>query len=64
MCPPQLVGQEQRERKSVTVDEVPSGVYLYPEEESPEEVLPRRGSGSLFEEARKEIQKLMNIEVS
>ncbi|XP_023649945.1 patatin-like phospholipase domain-containing protein 6 isoform X1 [Paramormyrops kingsleyae] len=57
-----LVGQEQRERKSVTVEEVPSGVYLYPEEESPEELLPSRGSGSLFEEAQKEIQKLMNIE--
>lgn len=58
--------QEQRERR-VTVDEVPSGVYLYPEEEvSTENVygpLPGRSSATLFEEAQKEFLKLMKIEV-
>ncbi|XP_076146063.1 patatin-like phospholipase domain-containing protein 6 isoform X4 [Alosa pseudoharengus] len=60
------VSQEQKERKSVTVDEVPSGVYLYPEEEgSLESVygpLPGRPNAALFEEAQKEILKLMKIE--
>lgn len=58
--------QEQRERK-VTVDEVPSGVYLYPEEESGVENLygpfPGRPNTAVFEEAQKEILKLMKIEV-
>ncbi|XP_053471064.1 patatin-like phospholipase domain-containing protein 6 isoform X3 [Ictalurus furcatus] len=57
--------REQRERR-VTVDEVPSGVYLYPEEEvSTENVygpLPGRSSATLFEEAQKEFLKLMKIE--
>ncbi|XP_010871311.1 patatin-like phospholipase domain-containing protein 6 isoform X1 [Esox lucius] len=61
--------QDQRERR-VTVDEVPSGVYLYPEEEGgldnqfspgPGSV-PGRPSAALFEEAQKEILKLMKIE--
>ncbi|XP_060754861.1 patatin-like phospholipase domain-containing protein 6 isoform X2 [Neoarius graeffei] len=57
--------RDQRERR-VTVDEVPSGVYLYPEEEvgtdnvySP---LPGRPNATLFEEAQKEFLKLMKIE--
>ncbi|KAJ8246252.1 hypothetical protein GJAV_G00265500 [Gymnothorax javanicus] len=58
--------QDQRERKSVTVDEVPSGVYLYPEEEGGMETfygpLNSRTNTSLFEEAQKEILKLMRIE--
>uniref|UniRef100_A0A8B9LUV3 lysophospholipase n=1 Tax=Astyanax mexicanus TaxID=7994 RepID=A0A8B9LUV3_ASTMX len=53
------------ERK-VTVDDVPSGVYLYPEEESGQEniygPLPGRPNATLFEEAQKEILKLMRIE--
>ncbi|XP_063051894.1 patatin-like phospholipase domain-containing protein 6 isoform X1 [Engraulis encrasicolus] len=61
------VSQEQKERKSVTVDEVPSGVYLYPEEDagSLDSVygpLPGRPNAALFEEAQKEILKLMRIE--
>lgn len=51
----------------MTVDEVPSGIYLYPEEEpivdnifSP---VSNRSSAALFEEAQKEILKLMRIEV-
>uniref|UniRef100_A0A671PEL4 lysophospholipase n=1 Tax=Sinocyclocheilus anshuiensis TaxID=1608454 RepID=A0A671PEL4_9TELE len=59
------VTQEQRERK-VTVDEVPSSVYLYPEEESGMENIfsPFQGrpNATLFEEAQKEILKLMKIE--
>lgn len=58
--------QDQRERK-VTVDEVPSGVYLYPEEEVGTEnvygPLPGRPNATLFEEAQKEFLKLMKIEV-
>uniref|UniRef100_A0AAY4F1E2 lysophospholipase n=1 Tax=Denticeps clupeoides TaxID=299321 RepID=A0AAY4F1E2_9TELE len=50
----------------LTLEEVPSGVYLYPEEEgSLENVygpLPGRPNGALFEEAKKEILKLMKIE--
>ncbi|XP_030636785.1 neuropathy target esterase isoform X1 [Chanos chanos] len=61
------VSQDQRERKSVTVEEVPSGVYLYPEEDSGglENLYapsPGRANASLFEEAQKEILKLMRIE--
>ncbi|KAJ8390679.1 hypothetical protein AAFF_G00100590 [Aldrovandia affinis] len=60
------VSQDQKERKSVTVDEVPSGIYLYPEEEGGLDTfygsLPGRPSASLFEEAQKEILKLMKIE--
>uniref|UniRef100_A0A8C1TS13 lysophospholipase n=1 Tax=Cyprinus carpio TaxID=7962 RepID=A0A8C1TS13_CYPCA len=59
------VTQEQRERK-VTVDEVPSSVYLYPEEESGMENMlsPFQGrpNATVFEEAQKEILKLMKIE--
>ncbi|XP_068177199.1 patatin-like phospholipase domain-containing protein 6 isoform X2 [Antennarius striatus] len=59
------VSQEQRERK-VTVDEVPSGVYLYPEEESGVDNIftpsSSRSSAALFEEAQKEVLKLMRIE--
>ncbi|KAF5909228.1 neuropathy target esterase-like isoform X3, partial [Clarias magur] len=57
--------QDQRERR-VTVDEVPSGVYLYPEEETGMEniygPLPGRPNATLFEEAQKEFLKLMKIE--
>uniref|UniRef100_A0A8C9VEH3 lysophospholipase n=1 Tax=Scleropages formosus TaxID=113540 RepID=A0A8C9VEH3_SCLFO len=58
---------DQRERKSVTVEEVPSGVYLYSEEEGSLEslygpVTPGRHTTTLFEEAQKEILKLMRIE--
>lgn len=60
------VSQDPREKR-VTVDEVPSGVYLYPEEEvGPDSIFspcPSRSSGTLFEEAKKEILKLMKIEV-
>ncbi|XP_058495644.1 patatin-like phospholipase domain-containing protein 6 isoform X4 [Solea solea] len=61
------VSQEQKERK-VTVDEVPSGIYLYPEEESGADniftPLSSRSSSTaaLFEEAQKEVLKLMKIE--
>lgn len=62
----QSVSQEQREKK-VTVDEVPSGIYLYPEEESGTDNVPTpvttRYSSALIEEGRKEILKLMGIEV-
>ncbi|KAJ8283469.1 hypothetical protein COCON_G00023190 [Conger conger] len=59
------VSQEQKERRSVTVDEVPSGVCLYPEEDGLETFygpLHGRASTSLFEEAQKEVLKLMRIE--
>ncbi|TSK17926.1 Neuropathy target esterase [Bagarius yarrelli] len=60
-----LFTRDQRERK-VTVDEVPSGVYLYPEEEVGTEnvygPLPGRPNATLFEEAQKEFLKLMKIE--
>uniref|UniRef100_A0A8C9TK11 lysophospholipase n=1 Tax=Scleropages formosus TaxID=113540 RepID=A0A8C9TK11_SCLFO len=61
------MSQDQRERKSVTVEEVPSGVYLYSEEEGSLEslygpVTPGRHTTTLFEEAQKEILKLMRIE--
>ncbi|XP_072300212.1 patatin-like phospholipase domain-containing protein 6 [Eucyclogobius newberryi] len=49
---------DQRER-NMTVDEVPSDIYLYPEEE-PGVVNVSRAV--LFEDAQKEILKLMNIE--
>ncbi|XP_059410516.1 patatin-like phospholipase domain-containing protein 6 isoform X3 [Carassius carassius] len=62
---PPAFTREQRERK-VTVDEVPSSVYLYPEEESGMENIfsPFQGrpNAALFEEAQKEILKLMKIE--
>ncbi|KAK7165924.1 hypothetical protein R3I93_005872 [Phoxinus phoxinus] len=62
---PPAFTREQRERK-VTVDEVPSGVYLYPEEESGMENIfcPFQGrpNATVFEEAQKEILKLMKIE--
>lgn len=62
----QSVSQDQRERR-VTVDEVPSGIYLYPEEESGVDNIftpvSNRSSAALFEEAQKEILKLMKIEV-
>ncbi|XP_001921208.2 patatin-like phospholipase domain-containing protein 6 isoform X3 [Danio rerio] len=56
--------KEQRERK-VTVDEVPSGVYLYPEEESGMDIFSSfqgRPNATVFEEAQKEILRLMKIE--
>ena len=63
----QSTSQDQRERR-VTVDEVPSGVYLYPEEESLQDSIfgpvPSSPNAALFEEAQKEILKLMRIEVS
>nr|XP_057934873.1 patatin-like phospholipase domain-containing protein 6 isoform X4 [Doryrhamphus excisus] len=59
------VSQDQRERK-VTVDEVPSGIYLYPEEEAGVDniftTVSCRSSSALFEEAQKEVLKLMKIE--
>uniref|UniRef100_A0A8C1JGN4 lysophospholipase n=1 Tax=Cyprinus carpio TaxID=7962 RepID=A0A8C1JGN4_CYPCA len=62
---PPAFTREQRERK-VTVDEVPSSVYLYPEEESGMENMlsPFQGrpNATVFEEAQKEILKLMKIE--
>lgn len=62
----QSVSQDQRERK-VTVDEVPSGIYLYPEEETGVDNIftpvCSRSSAALFEEAQKEVLKLMKIEV-
>lgn len=49
------------------MDEVPSSVYLYPEEESGMDNIfgPFQGrpNATLFEEAQKEILKLMRIEV-
>lgn len=51
----------------MTVDEVPSGIYLYPEEESGVDniftPLSTRSNIALVEEAQKEILKLMKIEV-
>lgn len=62
----QSISQEQRERR-VTVDEVPSGIYLYPEEESEVENIftpaTNRTCSALLEEAQKDIVKLMKIEV-
>ncbi|XP_032418322.1 neuropathy target esterase isoform X5 [Xiphophorus hellerii] len=59
------VSHEQRERK-VTVEEVPSGIYLYPEEESGVDNIftpsSSRCNASLFEEAQKEVLRLMQIE--
>ncbi|XP_077460480.1 patatin-like phospholipase domain-containing protein 6 isoform X4 [Stigmatopora argus] len=56
--------RDQRERK-VTVDEVPSGVYLYPEEEAGVDniftTVTCRSNSALFEEAQKEVLKLMQI---
>ncbi|XP_066564177.1 patatin-like phospholipase domain-containing protein 6 isoform X3 [Amia ocellicauda] len=57
--------QETRERKSVTVEEQPSGVYLYPEEEVLDSLygpLHGKHNATLFEEAKKEVLKLMRIE--
>lgn len=60
------MSQDQRERR-VTVDEVPSGIYLYPEEEHGVDniftPLTCRSNVALFEEAQKEVLKLMKIEV-
>lgn len=51
----------------MTVDEVPSGIYLYPEEEAGVDNIftpvSSRSSIALFEEAQKEVLKLMRIEV-
>uniref|UniRef100_A0A672GMX9 lysophospholipase n=1 Tax=Salarias fasciatus TaxID=181472 RepID=A0A672GMX9_SALFA len=62
----QSVSQDQRERR-VTVDEVPSGIYLYPEEEPAADNIftpvSSRSNTALFEEAQKEVLKLMRIEV-
>uniref|UniRef100_H2MW55 lysophospholipase n=1 Tax=Oryzias latipes TaxID=8090 RepID=H2MW55_ORYLA len=60
----QSVSQDQREKR-VTVEEVPSGIYLYPEEDPAGNVFPpvsARSSPALFEEAQKEVLKLMRIE--
>lgn len=60
------MSQEQRERK-VTVDEIPSGIYLYPEEEIGVDSIftpvTSRSNAAVFEEALKDILKLMRIEV-
>lgn len=49
------------------MEEVPSGVYLYPEEEPGADSSPTpvttRYSSALIEEGRKEILKLMGVEV-
>ncbi|XP_064819506.1 patatin-like phospholipase domain-containing protein 6 isoform X3 [Oncorhynchus masou masou] len=66
---PPTYTRDQRERR-VTVDEVPSGVYLYPEEDGGPDnqfspgpgPVPGRPSPALFEEALKELLKLMRIE--
>lgn len=62
---PTFTRSDQRERK-VTVDEVPSGIYLYPEDESGVDniftPLSTRSNIALVEEAQKEILKLMKIE--
>ncbi|KAI4832807.1 hypothetical protein KUCAC02_015754 [Chaenocephalus aceratus] len=62
---PPTFTRDQRERK-VTVDEVPSGIYLCPEEESGVDNIftpvSSRSNAALFEDAQKEILKLMNIE--
>ncbi|XP_054896870.1 patatin-like phospholipase domain-containing protein 6 isoform X5 [Poeciliopsis prolifica] len=59
------VSHEQRERK-VTVEEVPSGIYLYPDQESGVDNIfapsSSRCNPSIFEEAQKEVLKLMRIE--
>lgn len=51
----------------MTVDEVPSGIYLYPEQESGTDdiLMPgtSRYSSALMKEGKKEILKLMGIEV-
>uniref|UniRef100_A0A671VQ21 lysophospholipase n=1 Tax=Sparus aurata TaxID=8175 RepID=A0A671VQ21_SPAAU len=60
--PPTFTRRERR----VTVDEVPSGIYLYPEEEAGVDNIftpvSNRSSAALFEEAQKEVLKLMKIE--
>lgn len=62
----QSISHEQRERR-VTVDEVPSGIYLYPDVESGVDNIftpvSSRCGASLFEDAQKEVLKLMRIEV-
>lgn len=62
---PPTTSRDHRERK-VTVDEVPSGIYLYPEEEPEVDNIftpvSGRSSAALFEEAQKEVLKLMRIE--
>ncbi|XP_041032927.1 patatin-like phospholipase domain-containing protein 6 isoform X2 [Carcharodon carcharias] len=56
--------QETRERKSVTVEEHPSCVYLYPEDETDEVygATQVKHVGTIFEEAKQELLKLMRIE--
>uniref|UniRef100_A0A665WWD5 lysophospholipase n=1 Tax=Echeneis naucrates TaxID=173247 RepID=A0A665WWD5_ECHNA len=55
-----------RRERRVTVDEVPSGIYLYPEEEPGVDNIftpvSSRSCAALFEEAQKEVLKLMKIE--
>uniref|UniRef100_A0A8C8FC22 lysophospholipase n=1 Tax=Oncorhynchus tshawytscha TaxID=74940 RepID=A0A8C8FC22_ONCTS len=68
--PPTYTRVSIHECMRVTVDEVPSGVYLYPEEEGGPDnqfspgpgPVPGRPSPALFEEALKELLKLMRIE--
>ncbi|XP_060711258.1 patatin-like phospholipase domain-containing protein 6 isoform X1 [Hemiscyllium ocellatum] len=56
--------QETRERKSVTVEEHPSCVYLYTEDDTDEVYgTPRiKHVGTIFEEAKQELLKLLRIE--
>ncbi|XP_069783699.1 patatin-like phospholipase domain-containing protein 6 isoform X4 [Narcine bancroftii] len=57
-------GRDTRERKSVTVEGQPSSVYLYPEDE-PDDIDGAdqvKHVGSIFEEAKQELLKLMRIE--
>eukprot|EP00061_Rhincodon_typus_P010156 g34230.t1 len=57
--------QETRERKSVTVEEHPSCVYLYTEDDTDEVYgAPQiKHVGTIFEEAKQELLKLLRIEV-
>ncbi|XP_067877117.1 LOW QUALITY PROTEIN: patatin-like phospholipase domain-containing protein 6 [Heterodontus francisci] len=56
--------QETRERKSVTVEEHPSCVYLYPEDEADDVygATQVKHVGTIFEEAKQELLKLLRIE--
>lgn len=71
---PQSVSQEPKERKSVTLEEQPSGIYHYSscEEDTgtgtgtgtcPFGPYQGRQSSDIFEEAKRELIKLMKVEV-
>ncbi|XP_035390855.1 patatin-like phospholipase domain-containing protein 6 isoform X3 [Electrophorus electricus] len=64
--PPTFTRSQDQREKRVTLDDVPSSVYLYSEEEVGLEnvyaPLPGRHYAALFEEAQKEILRLMRIE--